>query len=125
MVQRDPHAAREGRRLAGDGAACGVELLFQFFVFAAQPLRLRLRPPQVLTQLVVLPTESLDLAGLGGWPIGLALRHTMLMPDSRAQYKWKLRASTADPRRQHRGPANLIRWALGVGRLLGVVALWS
>ena len=49
--------ARERRRLAIDGAARGVELFFQFFVFAPESLPLRFRSTQVFA-------EPFDLATL-------------------------------------------------------------
>jgi hypothetical protein len=86
--------AREGRRLTGTGAPCGVELLFQLLVFAPQPLPLGFRPAQIVF-------ESLDASRLVVndllrilWRGVIALRHAPVMPDSRAQYKREMRVSS-------------------------------
>ena len=89
---RDPRPARKRRGLAIHGSTCGVELLFQFLVFPAQALALRLRSAQVLAQPLVFTPHLLKLRGIEGWRIG-ALRHASVMPDSRAQYKREMRVS--------------------------------
>jgi hypothetical protein len=92
---RHAGAAREGRRLPVDRAARGLELLFQLLVFAAQPLAFRFRPTQVLAQPLDLPALHLDdLLRLVSGPTPVVLRHAPVMPDSRTQYKRKLRVST-------------------------------
>ena len=55
---RDARAAGERRRLAIDGAARRIELLFQFLVFAPQPLALGFRPTQILAQLLDLAASA-------------------------------------------------------------------
>jgi hypothetical protein len=72
-----------------------LELLFQLLVFPPQPLPLRLRSSEVLTQLLVVATESLDLARVRR--LGLALRHAPVLPNFCAPYKKKQRVSLADP----------------------------
>jgi hypothetical protein len=75
----------------------GVELVFQLLVFAGQPLPLRFRPPEILAQAVDLPTLLVDdLLRVARARVN-GSRHRMLMPDSRAEYKRKLRTSSADP----------------------------
>ena len=80
-------AARERRRLAIHRATRRVELVFQFVVFAPQPLPLRFRPAQILAQ----PLDSRrllvdDLLRVAGRRRS-SRRHAPVMPDSRAQYK--------------------------------------
>lgn len=91
---RDARATRERRRLAIDGAPRRVEFVFQFLVFAPQPLPLRLRPPQVFLQLRDATRVLVDdLLGIARWCSLVALRHAPVMPDSRAPYKRELRVS--------------------------------
>lgn len=89
---RDACPARKRRGLAMHGSTGGVELLFQFFVFTTQALPLGFRPAQVLAQLLVLTSQPLELRGIERSRIG-ALRHTPVMPNSRAEYKRKMRVS--------------------------------
>jgi hypothetical protein len=86
----DPRATREGRRLAIDCAPRRFERVFQFLVFAAQPLPLGLRPSQVLFPLRD-PTRLVvdDLLGITRWRSIVALRHAPLMPNSHPKYKRK------------------------------------
>jgi hypothetical protein len=83
---RHARAARKRRGLAIRGSTRGVELLFQFLVFATQALTLRLRSAQVVAQPLVFTPQALELRGIGRGRIG-ALRHAPVMPDLRAQYK--------------------------------------
>jgi hypothetical protein len=68
-------------------AARRLEILFQFLVFATQPLPLGLRPAEILAQLLVFSTKALQFARRGRRQVWLTARHTMLMPDSPQQYK--------------------------------------
>ena len=92
----DRRFPRKRGGLPMDGSSGRVEFLLEFVVFAAQPLPLRLRPAEILAQLLVVSTESLNLARVSR-RLGLALRHAPVMPNSGARYKKKKRASCADP----------------------------
>jgi hypothetical protein len=81
-------SCRGRRRLAPRG----LELLFQPFVFAPQPIGFDLRPLQILA----LPLDFVgwvvdDLLRVTGRRIHGAASHATVMPDSRAQYKEQLR----------------------------------
>ena len=98
-------AAGERRRLSIDRPACGVEFLFQFLVFAPQPVTLRLRPAQILAQSLDLSTLVVDDVVRVVQRLIAPRWHAPLMPDSRAQYKRKplcLRVSVARDQREGR-----------------------
>jgi len=86
--------ARERRRLTGAGTPGRLELLFQFLVFAPQPLPLGFRSAQIIfesldaSRLVVNDLLRITRRGL------IALWHAPVMPDSRAQYKREMRVSS-------------------------------
>ena len=87
---RHARAAREGRRLPRHRPARGVEFVFQFLVFPAQPLAFRFGAPEIVAQPIHLstllvddPLRVLKRRGL------VALRHALVMPDSRRPYKRK------------------------------------
>lgn len=87
-------ATRERGRLAVDGAARGLEVVFQFLVLAPQALALRFRPTQVVPQ--PLDFASLlvdDLLRVGRCRRLVVLRHTAVMPNLRSEYKWKMAVS--------------------------------
>ena len=70
-----------------DGAARRLELVFQFLVFAPQPLALGFRPPQVLSQPLDLAALLVDdLLGIARRR-RLVARHTVVMPKPRSKYK--------------------------------------
>jgi len=95
---RVPHVClpRERGRLTRTLTPRRLEVLFQLLVFAPQPLPLGLRPAEVLAQLLVVSTESLDLARVRR-RLGLAERHAPVMPNSCTPYKKKQPVSLADP----------------------------
>jgi hypothetical protein len=77
-----------------DRAPRRLKLVFQFFVFTTESLALRFRPPQVLTQPVDFAALLIDhLLGITSWSLVVALRHTPVMPNSRALYKREMRVS--------------------------------
>jgi hypothetical protein len=85
-------APRERGGLPRDRAARRLELLFQFLVFAAQPLAFRFRAAQILAQPVDLsPLLVNDLLRGSRRRRLVALRHTTVMPDRRSKYKRQIR----------------------------------
>jgi type II secretory pathway component PulM len=93
---RHSRAARERRGLAGRGASCGLEVLFQLLVLAPQPLSLRFRSSEILVQPLVLTTQFLD--DLLRCPIRrLAIRHAGVMPESRSKYKYGILDLSSHP----------------------------
>ena len=94
------------------GAARRLELLFQFLVFAPQPLALRFRPAQILAQPLILARCSLDdLLRVGGGGSARRARHAPVMPDSLDQStRGKCGPACADPLNRYVGS-----WELGVG----------
>jgi hypothetical protein len=56
----DARATREGRRLAIDGTARGVEFVLQLLVFTTQALPLRFRAAEILAQTLVLAAQLVD-----------------------------------------------------------------
>ena len=78
----------ERRGLAIHGATGRFEFVFQFLVFAPQPLALGFRPPQVLTQSLDLPRLIMnDLLRVTRRRIVGAPRHAEFMSDSRPLYR--------------------------------------
>jgi hypothetical protein len=91
----DAGATRERSSLPIDRAARRLELLFQFVVFAAQPLAFRLRAAQILTQPLDLSALLVNDLLRVAWGRGLVvLRHAAVMPDPRSKYKREMRVST-------------------------------
>ncbi len=86
--------ARKRGRLAGGAAARHLQFLFQPVVLAAQPVALDLRALQILAEPLDLPHLVVnDLSRIRRRRIRGTARHAMLMTDSRAQYKRKMRTS--------------------------------
>ena len=82
--------ARKRRGLARGAAARHFELLFQALVLAAQPIAFDLRAPHVLAEPLILLLQLVDdLLRVTRRRILRAPRHATVMPDSRAEYKWK------------------------------------
>ena len=86
------------RRVAGERrgrtrhrAARGLEFVFQFLVFAPQPLAFGFGPAQVVTQPFDLPCLILnDLQRVTGRRMVSAPRHSTVMADSRSKYKYEI-----------------------------------
>ena len=86
-LRRDP--TRERRGLTVHCPPRGLEFVFQFFVFATQPLSLGFRAPQILAQPVDLPRLIVDdlLRVPGAWIVRTPL-HAPVMPEPRSKYKY-------------------------------------
>ena len=63
---RHARAAREGRRLPSHRPARGVEFVFQFLVFPAQPLAFRVGAPEIVAQSCEM-LSSLTMGAIHAW----------------------------------------------------------
>ena len=86
-------AARKRRSESMRRPTRGFEILSQSFVVAPETVAFDLRPPQVFAQPFILTPQFFDdllrvarRRRIAGGP-----RHANVMPDSRAEYKWKVR----------------------------------